>query len=155
MINLESFSVRWTDTSDSRVYTTSGYVNIDGIDCGGKLILPGNELGSVHKSEFLTSQRTCRPFLFSRLELTGLAVLYLSTFPLIRYPKDDDSFLVSTSAESLGEIRLDIWLVSIGCIVELSGNHPPEAAKLHERSKKAIVDCVRWEGLRLRQVPTS
>jgi hypothetical protein len=80
----QKFSVVWRDLSLERPYTTTGTVSVDGIECGGKLILPStlNPSGSVCKSEYVTSSRTCRPFMFSRIELTGLKSPGCSMFPL-------------------------------------------------------------------------
>ncbi|TFK36693.1 hypothetical protein BDQ12DRAFT_237529 [Crucibulum laeve] len=121
------FSVGWRDCTLAS--NTSGYITVDGVKCGGKVVYRNGNGGGVGiKSEVVTSPTTSRPFIFSNMELT-----------------DDDFYLNQPSAKHIGEIVLEISWVAIGPgVIPHSGFRLPEAEKVHEKAKKAIVHRVKF-----------
>ena len=68
----QKFTLNWRDSD--RACQLAGYVYIDGVPCGGNTI-PSGVYGfpvTVKKSSIPTSTMSEKPFIFSRLELTGI-----------------------------------------------------------------------------------
>ena len=94
-----------------------------------------------HRS-YRTSPTTERPYMFSSLEVTGMATpTYMSFFsPTHLGDPDDDTYLSADSSRNIGEIRLQISRVVLLQLDSLyQSKPPPPNHKVHERSKKAVV----------------
>jgi len=114
----KGFSIQWTDILLR--HPSSGRVEVDGIECGGKVIEPGVN-HTARRSTVTTSTNAKRQLKFGTLELT-----------------DDDAFMDATTSERIGEIVLKIRKVQIrGHAVSKHAYAFPETGKVHERSKKA------------------
>jgi hypothetical protein len=53
-----------------------GRVSVDGLRCSGKFLNPGSKQVLVKINSVDTSPTTERPLMFSRLELTGMYLLF-------------------------------------------------------------------------------
>jgi len=121
----KEFCVEWSDSGG--LTPTCGYVKVDGVECGGRFLRDLRRTTSTSHDHVPTSSTTCRPFCFSAVEVT-----------------DDDSYLDTLASQNLGEINLSIWRGTIGPPSNFVRDAIPEDQKIHERSKKALVHCVKF-----------
>ncbi|KZP16449.1 hypothetical protein FIBSPDRAFT_60370 [Athelia psychrophila] len=122
----KEFSVNWTKTRHISG-DTEGRVQIDDMDCGGKLMRESAAPDYVYCHQgYRTSATTIKPFLFVPLKLT-----------------DDDQFLDTSPSTELGDIILSIYRIEITSITDRGPVAPPQEQQVHERTKKATVHRVK------------
>lgn len=76
---LQRFTVNWSSLTPHST-TLSGFVTVDGIRCGGKIMYPSSKAKNIKKSGFSTSSTTIRPFAFAPLQLTGMLCIWSQFF---------------------------------------------------------------------------
>ncbi|KAF9001566.1 hypothetical protein BDQ17DRAFT_1358436 [Cyathus striatus] len=103
-----------------------GQVHVDGTPVGGRLIRAGKaNTCIVTMDSVITSETSCRRFLFSSLQLT-----------------DDDSLLGASSAQKIGDIVIVFHEVTVGNIVPARNITLCGQSTVHERSKKGLVHSI-------------
>ncbi|KAJ7782351.1 hypothetical protein DFH07DRAFT_1010441, partial [Mycena maculata] len=117
----KKFSVHWTNLSYDGL--TLGHIDMDGKDCGGKMIYSRSLPKSTYK-EGVAHQMSVQPFVFSSLSLT-----------------DDDDFLGGLH-DALGVIDLTICPVEITERNAIPKNRSLSQLKVHEKIKKTITQQI-------------
>ncbi|KIY70207.1 hypothetical protein CYLTODRAFT_419936 [Cylindrobasidium torrendii FP15055 ss-10] len=106
----------------SSEFSTSTRIFIDGKRAMAEILFAGGEFDTVSCSAVTTSNTTERPLMFAELQFTD----------------DDDSLLVHSESEGLGEIRIEQWRIEATMEMafgaeEFVGDNRP----VHERLAKA------------------
>ncbi|KZP16441.1 hypothetical protein FIBSPDRAFT_895026 [Athelia psychrophila] len=122
----KEFSVKWTKPNHISE-AMNGEVQIDDMDCGGRLMREFTALDYVYCREGIrTSAETIKHFVFASLKLT-----------------DDDDFLDASALTGLGDIVLSIYRIEI---TSMGNGWTPKPTPLqrpvHERIKKATAHRV-------------
>lgn len=141
----QEFTVNWKDSIASSA--VAGRVKVDGRDShDGRVARQGNNLLST-TTGFRTAGATLRPFVFARLNTTGMSVVLcpiLSVF-VSRWSLDEDEYLDVRVSQDTGDIELTLQRVQIlgpGLPSASTSATVPEDLKYHERTKKALVHQV-------------
>ncbi|EIW84408.1 hypothetical protein CONPUDRAFT_142713 [Coniophora puteana RWD-64-598 SS2] len=154
----KNFSVKWTCVAEYRDQASKGTVTIDGIFCGASTIHTGERglRDTAQRYHVAVDDRTVRQFEFAELATT-----------------DDDDHVESGNLEDVGEIKLEIRRgrlvpktrrrssqVAISAQRDRrrreSGQGPCDFERprvVHERSKKALSHCVRFDSTPSRHGP--
>ncbi|KAJ7787745.1 hypothetical protein B0H14DRAFT_2952160 [Mycena olivaceomarginata] len=127
--NDKKFRIEMKNTDTSQKCSVSGRTSVDGIDCGGRLLIGarGSKITTGIRHSVATSANTRRPLVFSRQILT-----------------DDDEYLNTAISPDLGTIKVVFRLVKLHAGGEARKVEKYEPRILHERSKKAIGHSVQF-----------
>lgn len=129
----QRFQIGWCDNAFER--PTRGRVTIDGRSMGGKIISESTYNKSVRKKGFRTNKDERRPFVFSKLEVTG-EFLFCSDVTSAHVLLEDDEIL-SLSSTNPGEIILVIVRVRMRGTRKYDKSHaPPPAQIFNEKDVK-------------------
>ncbi|TRM64554.1 hypothetical protein BD626DRAFT_455995 [Schizophyllum amplum] len=120
----QKFAVCCQDTNRRREST--GYVQADGKDCGGKVLRSSRTADMWTMNGVAMSTTTVRHFQFGALALT-----------------DDDSYLTKNQ-QNVGEIKVELWRCHVGGATLAGIPAIGEPMKMHERSKKGVAHAVQF-----------
>ncbi|KAJ6620045.1 hypothetical protein B0H10DRAFT_1912336 [Mycena sp. CBHHK59/15] len=128
----KQFTIEWRDERASASIMTSGFVLVDGVCCGGKVMKlqksqpDYRRISMARRDSVAVSATTRRPLIFSKQALT-----------------DDDAYLNATISPDFGSIKLHIRQVKDKTSSRIVWREK-KTQVLHERSKKVIGHSVQF-----------